>query len=132
MRYVAVLFTAMFLFVLIPSTSTQAQNKVKSSSLLKASDSTTTTSTSASTARAKKYLRGLIAFVNTDEFKELSKQKNRDAIKARVRQIGLTSGYSAEGKSITKQFNDDLKAADHNDKELKELIDQSPTLFKSY
>ncbi len=132
MRYVAVLFIAIFLFVFVPSTSTVAQNKGKTPSLLNPSGSKATTSTSASTARAKKYLRGLLAFVNTDEFKALSKAKNRDAIKARVRQIGLASGYSAEGKSITKQFNDDLKAADHNDKELKELMSQSPTLFKSY
>jgi hypothetical protein len=132
MRYVAVLFIAIFLFVLIPSTSTVAQSKGKSSSLLKPSPSNTNASSATSTTRAKKYLRGLLAFVNTDEFKALSKAKNRDAKKARVRQIGLASGYSAEGKSITKQFNDDLKAADHNDKELKELIGQSPTLFKSY
>lgn len=130
MRYVAVLFTAMFLFVLIPSTSTVAQSTGKKPSLLNPSSSKATTSSSATTTRAKKYLRALTEFFKTDDFKKLSATKDKTALKARIHQIGIASGYTGEALSITRQFNDDLKKADHKDKELLELLKGSAAVRK--
>ncbi len=130
MRYLVLLFTAMFLFVLVPVNSTEAQSKGKSPSIFKPTEPKSNTTSSGPTARAKKYLRALTEFFKTDEFAKLSKGKNKDALKARIHSIGIACGYSGEGKSITRQFDDDLKAADHGDKELIDLLKGSAKVRK--